>query len=197
MRLFKAVVLGGIVLGPALVMTQAQQPAGGRAETAPSASLAPPPDAPPPHPVAPGPYAVSVIAEPTLMTHTVYRPADLSPFVGTRRLPIIAWGNGACSNAGLLFQTFLTQIASHGFVAIASGPKDAPLPAFASQVPGQSTSTPPEVKVPLNTMVWAFWLMLMKPPGPTILSPNRLTLTLQCSSTSAKDRNASSRPPPS
>ena len=142
MRLFKAVVLGGIVLGPALVLTQAQQPAGGRAETAPSASLAPPPDAPPPHPVAPGPYAVSVIAEPTLMTHTVYRPADLSPFVGTRRLPIIAWGNGACSNAGLLFQTFLTQIASHGFVAIASGPKDAPLPAFASQVPGQSTSTP-------------------------------------------------------
>ena len=83
-----------------------------------------------------------MIAEPTLMSHTVYRPADLSPFTGARRLPIIAWGNGACSNAGLLFQTFLTQIASHGFVAIASGPKDAPLPAFASQVPGQATSTP-------------------------------------------------------
>ena len=76
------------------------------------------------------------------MTHTVYRPADLSPFTAAKRLPIIAWGNGACSNAGLLFQTFLTQIASHGFVAIASGPKDAPLPAFASQVPGQATSTP-------------------------------------------------------
>jgi hypothetical protein len=119
-----------------------QQPAAGRAGAAPSASLAPPPDAPPPHPVAAGPYAVSVIAEPTLMTHTLYRPTDLSPFTGARRLPIIAWGNGACSNAGLLFQTFLTQIASHGFVAIASGPKDAPLPAFSSQVPGQATSTP-------------------------------------------------------
>ena len=67
------------------------------------------------------------------MSHTVYRPADLSGFTGARRLPIVAWGNGACSNAGLLFQTFLKQIASHGFVVIASGPKDAPLPAFASQ----------------------------------------------------------------
>jgi dienelactone hydrolase len=34
------------------------------------------------------------------------------------------------------------QIASHGFIAIASGPKDAPLPGFASQVPGQAISTP-------------------------------------------------------
>jgi dienelactone hydrolase len=85
---------------------------------------------------------VSVISEPALATHTVYRPADLSPFTGGRRLPIIAWGNGACSNAGLLFETFLTQIASHGFLVIASGPKDAPLPAFATQVPGQARSMP-------------------------------------------------------
>lgn len=71
------------------------------------------------------------------MSHTVYRPADLSGFTGDKRLPIVAWGNGACSNAGLLFGTFLKQVASHGFVVIASGPKDAPLPAFATQRPGQ------------------------------------------------------------
>src|SRR5262245_56536022 len=108
MRLVAAAVLAGLLVTPAFVSTQTQP--------APSASLVPPPDAPPPHPVAPGPYAVSVISEPSLATHTVYRPTDLSPFTGGRRLPIVAWGNGACSNAGLLFETFLTQIASHGFL---------------------------------------------------------------------------------
>ena len=34
------------------------------------------------------------------------------------------------------------------------------------------------MNVPLKIMVLAFWLILMKPPGPTILSPKRLTLTL-------------------
>jgi len=141
-KLMTAATVVGLVLVSGRASIEAQQRGAGAGPGAPSASLTPPPDAPPPHPVAPGPYAVSVIAEPSLMTHTVYRPTDLSPFTGARRLPIIAWGNGACSNAGLLFQTFLTQIASHGFVAIASGPKDAPLPAFARQVPGQATSTP-------------------------------------------------------
>jgi hypothetical protein len=101
------------------------------APVTPSTSLAPPPDAPPPHPTAPGPYAVAIESDPALATHTIYRPADLAPFTGANRLPIIAWGNGACSNAGLLFETFLTEIASHGYVIIVSGPKDAPLPAFA------------------------------------------------------------------
>jgi hypothetical protein len=125
MRVFKTVVVSALVLLPAFVAAQTPPAAG--AGSAASTSLRPPADAPPPHSVAPGPYAVSVIAEPTLMTHTVYRPSDLSPFTGAKRLPIIAWGNGACSNAGLLFETFLSQIASHGFLAIASGPKDAPL----------------------------------------------------------------------
>jgi len=94
-------------------------------------SLTPPKDAPPPVATPPGPYAVTIEANPSLMTHTIYRPADLAPFTGHHRLPIVAWGNGACSNAGLLFKTFLTEIASNGFVVIASGPKDAPLPDFA------------------------------------------------------------------
>lgn len=132
-------VLLAILVGSATAQTP---PAGDKPAIAPSASLAPPPDAPPVHPVAPGPYAVSIIAEPSLMTHTVYRPTDLKPFSGNKRLPIVAWGNGACSNAGLLFQTFLKQIASNGFVVIASGPKDAPLPSFASQRPGQVTDIP-------------------------------------------------------
>jgi hypothetical protein len=106
-------------------------------------SLTPPPDAPPVHPTAPGPYAVSIESDPSLPTHTLYRPSDLRPFTGGKRLPIIAWGNGACSNAGLLFSTFLTEIASHGYFIVVSGPKDAPLPAFASARPGQSAVPAP------------------------------------------------------
>ena len=100
-----------------------------------TASLTPPPDAPPIKAAAPGPFAVTIEANPGLPTHTIYRPTDLAPFSGGKRLPIVAWGNGACSNAGLLFQTFLTGVASHGYVVIVSGPKDAPLPSFASARP--------------------------------------------------------------
>ncbi len=113
----------------------AQTPAPSAAPKAPvvaSTSLTPPPDAPPIHPVAPGPYKVAIEANPGLMTHTIYRPENLAGFTGAKKLPIIAWGNGACSNAGLLFANFLTQISSHGYLVIASGPRDAPLPAFAS-----------------------------------------------------------------
>ena len=124
-----------VAAAPAAPAPQAAAPAAparAAAPGAPSASLAPPANAPPPKPQPPGPYAVSIISEPSLSTHTVYRPTDLSSFTGAKRLPVVAWGNGACSNAGLLFQTFLKQVASHGFVVIASGPKDAPMPSFSS-----------------------------------------------------------------
>jgi hypothetical protein len=136
-----ALALGALSFG---VGAQAQAP--GQPGNPGTVSLLPPPDAPPPHPTPPGPYAVTIEANPGLPTHTIYRPADLAPFTGARRLPIIAWGNGACSNAGLLFQTFLTEIASHGFVVVVSGPKDAPLPAFARQPappPPSPTAAPP------------------------------------------------------
>lgn len=126
---------------PAATVTVASA-ASAAAPARPSASLAVPADAPPPKPQPPGPYRVDVISEASLASHTVYRPSDLSAFGASKKLPIIAWGNGACSNAGLLFQTFLVQVASHGYVAIASGPKDAPLPAFAQQRPGQVTTAP-------------------------------------------------------
>ncbi len=41
-------------------------------------------------------------------------PANLS-------LPILIWGNGACSADDTAFERFLTNIASYGFIAIASG----------------------------------------------------------------------------
>jgi len=62
--------------------------------------------------------------DPGLSTHTVYRPQDLSKVKG--KLPIIAWGNGACVNNGLAHRNFLMEIASHGYLAIAIGPPIAP-----------------------------------------------------------------------
>ena len=37
------------------------------------------------------------------------------------RLPIVAWGNGACLGRGLWFQNALTEWASHGYLVIANG----------------------------------------------------------------------------
>ena len=118
----------------------AAESAASPASPASGASLVPPPDAPPPRPQQPGPYEISILSEASLPMHTVYRPTQLTGFGGKQRLPIVAWGNGACSNAGLLFKAFLTQVASHGFLVIASGPKDAPLPAFAAR--REQTSAP-------------------------------------------------------
>ena len=80
----------------------------------------------PPRAVSPGPYGVTVESYKTLAAHTAYHPADLGPWGAARRLPIVSWGNGACARNGMAFAAFLTQIASHGYLAIAVGPKMVP-----------------------------------------------------------------------
>jgi dienelactone hydrolase len=67
-----------------------------------------------------GPYKVQEMMEPSLVRHTVYRPIDLKTVKG--KLPVMAFGNGGCSMIGNAFETYLTEIASYGFVVIASGP---------------------------------------------------------------------------
>jgi hypothetical protein len=67
-----------------------------------------------------GPYKVQEMMEPSLARHTVYRPIDLKAVKG--KLPIVAFGNGGCSMIGNAFETYLTEIASYGFLIIASGP---------------------------------------------------------------------------
>jgi hypothetical protein len=75
-----------------------------------------------------GPFAAVMEQDPGLPTHTVYRPKDLAALRG-QKLPIIAWGEGACANNGSFYKNFLGEIASHGFFAIAIGPPQAPRPA--------------------------------------------------------------------
>ena len=73
-----------------------------------------------------GPHAVTVESYPSLAKHTAYHPSDLGSWGAGKRLPIVSWGNGACARNGVAFATFLTQIASHGYLAIAVGPRVVP-----------------------------------------------------------------------
>ncbi|WP_026354405.1 hypothetical protein [Massilia niastensis] len=81
----------------------------------------PPPYVTPDTPQGSGPFGAVMEVDPGLPTHTVYRPADLAK-LGNAKLPILAWGNGACINVGNRFRYFLSEIASHGFIAVATGP---------------------------------------------------------------------------
>ncbi|MFD0200400.1 MULTISPECIES: poly(ethylene terephthalate) hydrolase family protein [Saccharothrix] len=65
-----------------------------------------------------GPYSAGYETTLRLYNHTIYRPNTLPSGV---KLPIVAWGNGACRADGTWFQNILTEWASHGFLVIANG----------------------------------------------------------------------------
>jgi uncharacterized protein YciI len=69
-----------------------------------------------------GPYSALMLTESSLPTHTVFRPKDLRVFTKSNKLPIIAWGNGACANSPWEHINFLSEVASHGFLVVAIGP---------------------------------------------------------------------------
>ena len=68
-----------------------------------------------------GPYKVLMLEDSTLAAHTLFVPADLSPFGKKNPLPVLVWGNGACTNSPWEHYKFLNEIASHGFLVIATG----------------------------------------------------------------------------
>jgi dienelactone hydrolase len=70
-----------------------------------------------------GPCKAIMAQDASLPTHTIFRPRDLSAAGKAQdRLPIVAWGNGACANSPWEHVNFLSEIASHGFLVIAIGP---------------------------------------------------------------------------
>jgi dienelactone hydrolase len=85
-----------------------------------------------------GPYRSELIGDPSLPTHTLYRPHDLQPFGGAAKLPIVAWANGGCRNSSGEFRNFLTEIASHGFLVVAIGPAASSVTS-GSELPGLTT----------------------------------------------------------
>jgi hypothetical protein len=70
-----------------------------------------------------GPYSAVMLTEASLPTHTVFRPKDLNAFGTKQKLPIIAWGNGACNNSPWEHVNFLSEVSSYGFLVVAIGPK--------------------------------------------------------------------------
>ena len=56
----------------------------------------------------------------SLPAHVVYRPKDLAA-LGRVKLGVVAWGNGGCSDDGASTRLHLLEIASHGYLVIASG----------------------------------------------------------------------------
>ena len=68
-----------------------------------------------------GPYKVLMLEDPSLEAHTIFAPQDLAPFGKKNPLPVLVWGNGACTNSPWEHYKFLNEIASHGFLVIATG----------------------------------------------------------------------------
>jgi dienelactone hydrolase len=101
-------------------------------------------------PAGTGPFKAIMASDPGAPEFVIYHPANLAA-LGTRTLPIVVWGNGSCSYIGNRFRYFLTEIASHGYLAVAGGPlgpkeretitmaSNNPTPAVAAQLP-----TPPQ-----------------------------------------------------
>jgi len=84
-----------------------------------------------------GAYSAIMSTDGSLTTHTIFRPKDLSVFGKKDKLPIIAWGNGACANSPWEHINFLSEVASHGFLVIAIGP----MPQEGERGGGRSTSS--------------------------------------------------------
>jgi hypothetical protein len=52
--------------------------------------------------------------------HVLFRPADLSAFPRKDTLPVMIWGNGGCAVDSTRYGGFLSTIASHGFLVLAT-----------------------------------------------------------------------------
>ena len=68
-----------------------------------------------------GPYKAVMTEVEGLAEHTVFCPQDLSAFDEKNPLPVLVWGNGACSNSPFEHMKFLNEIASYGYLVVATG----------------------------------------------------------------------------
>ncbi|MFI5908420.1 cellulose binding domain-containing protein [Dactylosporangium sp. NPDC051541] len=64
-----------------------------------------------------GPCPAGYETSGSLPNHTIYRPESLP----VQKMPIFVWGEGGCSANGTASLPFLREIASHGFLVLASG----------------------------------------------------------------------------
>lgn len=95
-----------------------------------------------------GPYKSVAVGDATLLTHMIYRPADLEACVKENgRIPVLLYANGACANNSLEMSRLLSEVASYGYIAIAIGPYgDYPDDMFYNQWKGVVRGWYPETK---------------------------------------------------
>ena len=100
-----------------------------------------------------GQFAAMTDEVPSLPHHVVYRPKDLGA-LGRQKLGVVAWGNGGCSEDGASSRFHLLEIASHGYLVIASGrilsgpgaPPREPRPAAPPAAPAGGALPPPRTQ---------------------------------------------------
>ena len=68
-----------------------------------------------------GPFKAVMKEEASLSEHTIFVPQDLSVFNAKKQMPVLVWGNGACTNSPWEHYKFLNEIASHGYIVVATG----------------------------------------------------------------------------
>lgn len=68
-----------------------------------------------------GAYKAVMKEEASLKAHTVFVPQDLSAFNAEKPLPVLVWGNGACTDSPWEHYKFLNEIASNGYLVLATG----------------------------------------------------------------------------
>jgi len=92
----------------------------------------------------------------SLPDHVVYRPAQLDK-LGSTKLGLYVFGNGGCSNDGASARLHLLEIASHGYLAIASGRlrsgpgATVPRPATPPPAPPPQSGAPPSLPPPATS----------------------------------------------
>jgi len=64
-----------------------------------------------------GKFKASNSTDPNFSRHTIYAPGAAAG----EKFPLITWGNSGCAADGVGFATFLTELASHGYVVAVSG----------------------------------------------------------------------------
>jgi dienelactone hydrolase len=164
MKVLTRFVLAAVLAGAAVTLHAGQAPArGAQAPAAPidRASIVWPPGYVEPNtpgmpyltpetPTGTGPFKAIMVSDPGAPEFVTYHPANLAA-LGDRKMPILLWGNGSCSYIGNRFRYFLTEIASHGYLALAGGPmgpKERETITMASNNPTQAVGAPPPGSAP-------------------------------------------------
>ena len=102
-----------------------------------------------------GPYKAVVYEVEGFAEHTIFAPKDLSVFNEKKPLPVLVWGNGGCANSPRGHEKFLNDIASYGYLVLATGvmPKEE-APRRMGMGMGMGSQSRSEQQV--ESMDWAF-----------------------------------------